>query len=233
LVIQGQERSEEVNEEQLRAYQDWPKPGSLRLIDFERTEIVTLESFPPQFVLRVAGTKPFLNMEVELVPLVFIQQPEYWGIEVVGRLRSGIGLPVVTPYDVSIPLMGITGTRGVEVIGATRSERIEIPPTEVPPTDCRDWSAWHDHQPPGPPTLHVRGECEFPTAGFSVELRRHEPQGINPKDLLLDLIVNKPSGLVSQVITVEEVRYDEVTDFEYDTVTILPDGPSIDVQDVH
>jgi hypothetical protein len=96
LVIQEQERSEEVNEEQLRAYQDLPKPGSLRLIDFERTEIVTLESFPPQFVLRVAGTKPFLNMEVELVPLVFIQQPEYWGIEVVGHLRGGIGLPVVT-----------------------------------------------------------------------------------------------------------------------------------------
>ena len=72
-----------MNEEQLRAYQDWPKPGSLRLIDFERTEIVTLESFPPQFVLRVAGTKPFLNMEVELVPLVIIQQPEFWGIEVV------------------------------------------------------------------------------------------------------------------------------------------------------
>ena len=47
LVIQEQERSEEVNEEQLRAYQDWPKPGSLRLIDFERTEIVTLESFHP------------------------------------------------------------------------------------------------------------------------------------------------------------------------------------------
>jgi hypothetical protein len=188
LVIQGQERSEEVNEEQLRAYQDWPKPGSLRLIDFERTEIVTLESFPPQFVLRVAGTKPFLNMEVELVPLVFIQQPEYWGIEVVGHLRGGIGLPVVTSYDVSIPLMGITGTRGVEVIGATRSERIEIPPTAVPLTECRDWSAWHDHQPPGPPTLHVHGEClirarvanHYPTHPFrTVSVRSSRKFGKN------------------------------------------------------
>ena len=64
-------------------------------------------------------------------------------------------------------------------------------------------------------------------------VRRHEPQGINRKNLLLDLIVNEPYGLVTQVITVEEVCYDEVTDFEYYTVTILPDGPSIDVQDVH
>lgn len=99
--------------------------------------------------------------------------------------------------------------------------------------DCRNWSAWHDHQPPGPQTLHVHGECEFPTEGYTVELRKHEPQGINPRDLLLDLIVYEPSGVVAQVITVEEVRYTEETDFEYDTVTILPDGPSIRVQDVH
>jgi hypothetical protein len=107
-----------------------------------------------------------------------------------------------------------------------------VPPTE-PAGDCRDWSAWHDHQPPGPPVLHVRGECEFPTAGFSVELKRREPQGINPRDLLLDRIVYEPSGPVAQVVTIVEARYREQTDFEYDTVTILPDGPSIPVQDVH
>ena len=219
-------------EQQLRAYQDLPKPDSQRLIDFERTEILTLESFPPQLVLRVTGTKPYLNMEVQLVPLVFVRQPEFWGIEVVGRLPSGIGLPALAPYDISIPLSGITGTKGIEVIGATRSKRIELPPTELA-GDCRDWSAWHDHQPPGPPVLHVRGECEFPTAGFLVELERREPQGINPRDLLLERIVHEPSGPVAQVITVVEARYREETDFEYDTVSILPDGPSISVQEVH
>jgi hypothetical protein len=106
-----------VNEEQVRAYQDLPKAESQRLIDFEQTAILTLESFLPQFLLRVTGTKPFVNMAVELVPLVFVQQPEYWGIEVVGRLPGGIGLPALAPYDVYIPLSGITGTRGVDVIG--------------------------------------------------------------------------------------------------------------------
>jgi len=129
----GLERSEAVNEEQLRVHQDLPTADSQRLIDFERVQILTLESFPPQFVLRVTGTKPFLNMEVQLEPLVFIRQPEFWGIEVVGRLPGGIGLPALAPYDVTIPLSGTMGTKGIEVIGASRSRKIKVPSTEPVP----------------------------------------------------------------------------------------------------
>ncbi len=220
-----------MNAKLMEGYEALPKAGSYRLVDFEWAEVVTLESFPPQFLLRVGGTKPYANLRVDLSPLVHIRQPEYWGIEVVGLLRGGILLPAEVPYEVSLPLSGIMGTRGIEVIGATHSEKIEIP-HEEPAGSCSDWLAWHDHQPPGPPVLHVRGECEFPTAGFSVELRRHEPQGINPRDLLLDRIVREPSGPVPQVITVVEARYREETDFEFDTVTILPDGMSVKVQEV-
>lgn len=117
-----------MNEEQLRVHEELPKADSQRLIDFERARVLTLESFPPQFVLQVTGTKPFLNMEVQLEPLVFIRQPEFWGIEVVGRLPGGIGLPALAPFDVSIPLSGTMGTRGIEVIGASRSKRIKLPP---------------------------------------------------------------------------------------------------------
>ena len=68
---------------------------------------------------------------MELGPLVvFIQEPEYWGIEVVGRLPGGIGLPALTPYDASILLSGITGTKRNEVIGAARSKRMEVPSKE-------------------------------------------------------------------------------------------------------
>jgi hypothetical protein len=63
-------------------------------------------------------------------------------------------------------------------------------------------------------------------------LRRQEPQGINPKDLLLTRIVHEPSGPVAEVETTVEVRYEEETDFEYDTVTIQPDGPTVKVQEV-
>src|SRR5919112_6700832 len=104
-----------MNARSMEDYEVLPKAGSYRLVDFEWAEIVTLESFPPQFLLRVGGTKPYANMSVDLSPLVHIRQPEYWGIEVVGRLRGGIGLPAVAPYTASIPLAGITGTEGIEV----------------------------------------------------------------------------------------------------------------------
>ena len=98
--------------------------------------------------------------------------------------------------------------------------------------ECRNWSAWHGSRPPAAPVLTVVGECTFPTAGYSVELRRHEPQGINPRDLLLDLVVHEPTGPVAQVITTLEARYEEKTDFDYESVTILPDGPSIPIEKV-
>jgi len=120
-----------MNEEQLREFNDLPQSGSCRLIDFESVEILILESFPPQYVLVVTGTKPYFNMKVDLVPLVYIRQPEYCGIEVVGCL-PGFGLPATAPYTVSISLNGIIGTEGIEVIGATRSEQREIPPDEQP-----------------------------------------------------------------------------------------------------
>jgi hypothetical protein len=86
--------------------------------------------------------------------------------------------------------------------------------------------------PPGPSVLRVVGKCEFPTAGYSVELRRSEPQGINPRDLLLDLIVHEPTGLVAEVITEVDVEYQEETDAEYDTVTIRGYA-SVPVEVVH
>jgi hypothetical protein len=120
-----------MNDEQLREFTNLPAAQSCRLIDFDTVEVLVLESFPPQYVLVVTGTKPYRNMKVDLVPLVYIRQPEYWGIEVVGCL-SGIGLPSTAPYTVSVPLAGITGTQGIEVIGATKSEKREIPPVEPP-----------------------------------------------------------------------------------------------------
>ncbi|MGH3916485.1 MAG: hypothetical protein ACRDTC_24205 [Pseudonocardiaceae bacterium] len=119
------------SEEQLREFNDLPPSGSCRLIDFESVEILILESFPPQYVLVVTGTKPYSNMKVDLVPLVYIRQPEYWGIEVVGCL-PGFGLPATAPYTISISLNGIIGTEGIEVIGATRSEQHAIPPDGQP-----------------------------------------------------------------------------------------------------
>jgi hypothetical protein len=117
------------DDEQMRRFTSAPSATGFRLLDFDYADVVTLESFPPQFVLRVSGTKPVANMQVQLVPLVFIRQPEYWGIEVVGSIPGGIGLPALAPYEVSLPLAGFLGTQGIEVIGASRVQRFDIAPS--------------------------------------------------------------------------------------------------------
>jgi Subtilisin inhibitor-like len=115
---------------QLVALRELPPAQSSKLIDFEEAEIVTLESFPPQYVLVVKGTAPVFNMRVDLVPLIYIRQPEYWGIEVVGTVPCGVVLPAERPYSVALALAGVTGTQGVEVIGASRSQQLDVPPRE-------------------------------------------------------------------------------------------------------
>lgn len=114
-----------MSEEQIRAFQALPTPQSCRVIDFESARVFTLRTKPPRHVLVVRGEKPYFNMQVSLVPLVYIQQPEYWGIEVVGCLPE-VGLPAVTPYVVHLDLDSTMGTRGIEVIGASSSEKIDI-----------------------------------------------------------------------------------------------------------
>jgi hypothetical protein len=127
----------------MEGYESLPKAESYRLVDFEWAEVLTLRSFPPQYLLRVGGTKPYANMSVDLSPLAHTGQPEYWGIEVVGRLRGGIPLPAEVPYEVSLPLSGITGTPGVEVIEASHSEKLGVP-SEEPAGYWSGWSAWHN-----------------------------------------------------------------------------------------
>ena len=103
-----------------------PVPQSVRLIDF--TDVKIVPGFVPKtWILIVSGTKPYLNMQVELSPLIYITRPDYWGIEVIGRLH-GIGLPTLAPYSVAIPLDGITGKKGIEVIGATKKQKFPVPP---------------------------------------------------------------------------------------------------------
>jgi hypothetical protein len=110
-----------------------PPAQTHRRIDFEKAEVRVFESFPPQRVLVVSGVKPYMNMAVELVPVVYIRQPEYWEIEVVGSLR-GVGLPAEAPYTVSLNLAASTGSEGIVVMGATRLQRFNVP-QDAPPDE--------------------------------------------------------------------------------------------------
>lgn len=98
---------------------------------------------------------------------------------------------------------------------------------------CSGWQAWHDLQPPGPATLHVTGECVFPTPGYEVKLVLHVPPGINPTIYILDRVVQPPTGIVSQIVTTEKVHYQEKTNTHYESVNIQPDDVTIPVKEVH
>jgi hypothetical protein len=86
---------------------------------------------PPRLV--VSGVTAFA-MEVSLVPLTYVSRPAYRGIQVVGTTGDGGGprpmQPISSiPYTVELDLAGITGSEGVEVVGATKTERVMVPST--------------------------------------------------------------------------------------------------------
>jgi hypothetical protein len=98
--------------------------------------------------------------------------------------------------------------------------------------DCKDWTAWHDRMHGVEPTLYVTGECMAPTPEYTCTLRRAEPQGTNPRDLLLKLVMTPPGGDVPQVLTPCFSRYEEKTRSEYDTVSIIEVQTGIPVKQV-
>ena len=96
-------------------------------LDF-RKAVVDAGQEPGSLVLTVTGDKPRdaqRGSPVKLEPLTYATQPEYWKIEVLWD-SANANLPMVTPFKVSILLDRIRGTKGVEVVGQTRSQKISI-----------------------------------------------------------------------------------------------------------
>lgn len=108
-----------------KAFLKAPASTSMRRINFTSAKVHP-GIVPGSFILAVTGTKPYLNMTVRLSPLIYIQRPEYWGIEVIGSL-PGFGIPTTAPYAVSLPLDGILGKKGIEVMGANKKLKIKVP----------------------------------------------------------------------------------------------------------
>jgi hypothetical protein len=75
--------------------------------------------------LVVSGVAPMAGISVTLRPLTYVRQPEYWGIEV-WACSPVIGLPVMTPFTVTLDITKTVGTKGVEVIGALSTKKIPV-----------------------------------------------------------------------------------------------------------
>ena len=90
----------------------------------------------------------------------------------------------------------------------------------------RDWYAWNNLMPPRPDNFHIVGEVQVANPGVDVLLVPRIPQGINPRILLLELVLTQQPGLWPQMITWKQVRYDKVN-ITYDQVEIFFNNQNI------
>jgi hypothetical protein len=113
-----------------------PAPADCKLIDFRTATVDPLVSPDPStttHTLTVTGLLP-APADVSLVPLVYVRQPEHWGIEVLacptpGRTTSLAGDPVAPPFRLfraTFTFRGTLGTCGIEVIGATVRQTFDL-----------------------------------------------------------------------------------------------------------
>jgi len=99
---------------------------------------------------------------------------------------------------------------------------------------CSDWKAWLSVQPgTAAPTLHVTATCQFPTAGYTVELVPVSLKMPSKKTLELKKVIHKPEGMAAQVISDVPLTYTKETTVEYETVLIKTDKVRLTVEKVH
>jgi hypothetical protein len=108
-----------------------------RIIDFEMAELRRVP-FHDNLYLWVRGRLPAEGFDARLSPRIYHGRPDYWGIEVAafatlkpandagdsGDAQGDKGDGLM--FERSVPLTGITGIRGVSVIGANQVQRIDI-----------------------------------------------------------------------------------------------------------
>lgn len=112
-----------------------------RNIEFTKASVDPLGAgtSPDRYRLTVSGSAPSSNVSVELTPLVYIRQPEFWGIQVLG-CSSRNGLPVMVPYTATYEFTGALGTCGIEVVGTSKRQRFDLAGCAPAPLPGTAWA---------------------------------------------------------------------------------------------
>lgn len=96
-------------------------------VDFESATIQTNPS--KSKVLIVKGQTPSSSSEgspVKLQPVKYVVRPEYWRIDVLWDRADAIFQSLNSYEAPPLDLTGVTGTKGIEVVGKDRSEKIDV-----------------------------------------------------------------------------------------------------------
>jgi hypothetical protein len=105
-----------------RSFESLPCARACRRVDFDFVEVRDAARAGGSRLLLVSGVKSWADLRVTLEPLAYRGLPDFWEIEVVGRL-TGSGLPALVDFCVALPLETVQGCKGIEIVGATKSER--------------------------------------------------------------------------------------------------------------
>ena len=97
----------------------------------------------------------------------------------------------------------------VSAESTTPANREAAVAVDCPVISSRNWHAWIDAMPgiDADPILHVTGEVELPTPGYTISWREGPLDRRSPPTQHLDLVLEAPTGIVVQVLTTETVHY--------------------------
>jgi hypothetical protein len=104
------------------SFESLPYAEACRRVDFDYVEIREASRSDRGRLLLVSGVKAWADLRVSLEPVPCRQMPDFRVIEVVGRLTAS-GLPALVDFCVALPLASLQGRKGIEIVGATKSER--------------------------------------------------------------------------------------------------------------
>ncbi|MCC6552120.1 MAG: hypothetical protein IT372_03735 [Polyangiaceae bacterium] len=161
--------------------------------------------------------------------------------------RGGRCLQVLKPVRHSLPNLKLGAAAGKTtltvfamvgdaIVGSSSLDvsqlgRIEVGGGKDRPIDTSDWYAWVDLMPGSTQSLHVKGVVTMGTPGYALRLAPAAPQGVNPRDLILDLHITALPGTWPQVVTAIPVSYERESGGGYASVLVrLPDGSGIPLE---
>jgi hypothetical protein len=104
----------------------WSLTGECYPIDFTGVDIQWYAG-RGVYQLTVTGVKPYTNMEVSLSHEAYKGRPAYWRTLVIGCVKNGLVMPLASPYYITMNLDQFVGSRGVEIVGASRAVRRAVP----------------------------------------------------------------------------------------------------------